>query len=85
MFESLSILRQTNICVSKPSKILNGETYGCRIWRGRCGSGKEIQFCLHGAVATRSPRAGLNGRASGSKAAPKAVKTNCRFIAQTNQ
>ena len=54
VFESLSILRKTNDCVSKPSEIVIGEPYGCRIWRG-CGSGKSIEFCLHGA-GHRVPR-----------------------------
>ncbi|NND50247.1 MAG: polyhydroxybutyrate depolymerase [Rhizobiales bacterium] len=46
VFESLSILRKTNVCRSKPSKITKDGAYGCRIWRD-CGSGREIQFCLH--------------------------------------
>jgi len=47
VFESLSILRETNRCRSQPTEIVSDEDGGCRIWRG-CASGRDIEFCLHG-------------------------------------
>lgn len=46
VFESLSLLRETNECRTNPTSITMGETFQCRIWQ-ECGSGLDIQFCLH--------------------------------------
>lgn len=46
VFESLSLLRATNTCRTNPTTITMGDQFQCRIWQG-CGSGHDIQFCLH--------------------------------------
>jgi polyhydroxybutyrate depolymerase len=46
VFESMSILRATNGCRSNPTRIVAGQTYGCRIWSG-CASGRGVELCLH--------------------------------------
>jgi polyhydroxybutyrate depolymerase len=46
VFESMSILRQTNDCRSDPDRIVSEQNYGCRIWSG-CASGRGVELCLH--------------------------------------
>ena len=46
VFESLSLLRRTNGCASKPDAIELGAPFWCRAW-DQCSSGAEIRFCLH--------------------------------------
>lgn len=46
VFESLALLRATNACPSKPSRITVADGYRCRSW-DNCGSRKDIRLCLH--------------------------------------
>ena len=46
VFESLDLLRRTDQCATDPTSISIGDPYWCRVWTG-CGSGRDIEFCLH--------------------------------------
>ena len=47
VFESMSILRQTDDCRSNPDRIVSEQNYGCRIWSASCASGRGVELCLH--------------------------------------
>ncbi len=46
VFESLSLMRNTNGCESRPSSADVSDPYWCRAWTS-CSSGREIAMCLH--------------------------------------
>lgn len=46
VFETLDLLRRTNLCRSNPSDITIGTSFWCRTWTD-CGSGRDLEFCLH--------------------------------------
>ena len=45
--EGMAILRATDRCPAEPSAVVEQDGLTCEIW-DNCGSGKELQLCLHG-------------------------------------
>ena len=46
VYEGLSVMRHTNQCKSRPTKIETKGAFWCRTWSD-CGTKRPIKFCLH--------------------------------------
>ncbi len=46
VFEGLNVMRRTNSCHSRPTKIEAKGPFWCRQWTG-CKTGQPMRFCLH--------------------------------------